>query len=74
MTILVEMSKGPFRIPTVIGPRTSAIKTLLGERVTDAEVLTDLSEWGVWSNSGPLECRPPELWVDRVHDAVGGAE
>lgn len=58
----------------VFGPRTSALRALQGETVTEAELLIDLSPLGVWSDTGPLEYRPPELWVDQVHDACGGVE
>ena len=57
---------------SVFGPRASAIRHLLGETVSEADLLTDASEFGVWSRGGPLEYRPPELWVDQVHDECGG--
>ena len=52
----------------VFGPRDSAIRYLLGQPVTNRDLLTDQSEWGDWGTGGPLEHRPPELWADLVHD------
>lgn len=56
----------------VIGPRTSALRHLLGEDVPDSDVLCDMSEYGLWRDGGPLDTRPPELWADKIHDHVGG--
>lgn len=56
----------------VCGPRNSVVQHLLGNPVTPSDLLTDTSEWGWWSASDPLEHRPPELWVDKLHDPVGG--
>ena len=54
----------------VFGPRTSAIRYLLGQAVTNRDLITDLSDWGEWGDGSPLERRPPELWADLIHDAV----
>lgn len=27
---------------------------------------------GTWSGNEPLDTRPPELWIDLVHDECGG--
>lgn len=58
----------------VIGPRTSAIRYLLGQRVTNLDFITDLSDWGEWGSGGPLDTRPPELWTDQIHDAAWDGE
>lgn len=58
----------------VLGPRTTSIRHLLGQPITETEQLTDMSEFGLWGDYGPLATRPPELWVDRVHDAAYGGE
>jgi hypothetical protein len=72
MTAPLMMLRSPAGTPCVLGPRKSAIRCLLGETVTVGEFVTDLSEYGLWSDAGPLEHRPPEFWVDQVHDACGG--
>ena len=58
----------------VVGPRASAIRYLLGHRVTVHEFVTDLTDWGEWGTGGPLDTRPPELWADLIHDHVYGGE
>lgn len=58
----------------VFGPRTSAIRYLLGQPVTNRDLCTDLSDWGEWGCSGPLSTRPPELWVGAVHDSCWEGE
>jgi hypothetical protein len=57
-----------------IGPRTTAIRHLLGETITDAELVTDESPWGRFADDDPLKYRAPELWVHKIHDACGGVE
>lgn len=58
----------------ILGPRNSAVRALRGEEVSAMDMVTDRSPWGVWCDDGPLEERPPELWVDRIHDATGDWE
>lgn len=58
----------------VLGPRTSAIRYLLGEPVTNRDLIVDLSDWGEWGDGVPLERRPPELWAHQVHDASWDGE
>lgn len=53
----------------VVGPRASVIRHMRGERVTVNEFATDHSEWGIWTDTGTLQHRPPELWVDQIRDA-----
>ena len=57
----------------MIGPRDSVIRILLGEDVPMDDILRDQSEF-VDSDSFarmPWYDRPPELWADKVRDAVG---
>jgi hypothetical protein len=63
--------RGPGGYPAVLAPRATAMRILAGGHVTEAEFVTDSSEYGVWHDGGPLERRPPEFWVDQVHDACG---
>lgn len=58
----------------MIGPRNTSIRHLLGQPVTEAEVLMDFSDYGVWGDAGPLDTRPPEFWAHKIHDAIWEGE
>ena len=58
----------------VFGPRASVMRHLLGETVTETDVLTDTSEFGWWPGSYTGIARPPELWVGQIGDFVGGCD
>ena len=62
--------------PPLIGPRNYVISVVRGENPTEDDFLLDTSPWVYFDYrlaKWPYLIDWPELWVDKVHDSVGGA-